>query len=106
MNDAAIGKASKAEKRTDWKSVRERSDADVHRALLGDPEIHPTNEAFWKDAKLVMPCRKESITIRLDGDLLAWLRRERGYQTRINAVLRAYMQANLRKNRPKQHEES
>lgn len=29
----------------------------------------------------------------LDADLLRWLRRERGYQTRINAILRAYMQA-------------
>lgn len=30
---------------------------------------------------------------RLDADLLRWFRRERGYQTRINAILRAYMQA-------------
>jgi uncharacterized protein (DUF4415 family) len=33
------------------------------------------------------------LTIRLDADLLRWFRRERGYQTRINAILRAYMQA-------------
>jgi BrnA antitoxin of type II toxin-antitoxin system len=32
-------------------------------------------------------------TERLDSDLLAWLRRENGYQTRINAVLRTYMEA-------------
>ena len=32
--------------------------------------------------------------MRLDKDLLAWFRRERGYQTRINAILRAYMNAN------------
>jgi hypothetical protein len=31
--------------------------------------------------------------MRLDADLLAWFRRERGYQTRINAILRAYMKA-------------
>jgi len=31
--------------------------------------------------------------MRLDADLLRWFRRERGYQTRINAILRAYMQA-------------
>jgi len=31
--------------------------------------------------------------MRLDADLLHWFRRERGYQTRINAILRAYMQA-------------
>jgi BrnA antitoxin of type II toxin-antitoxin system len=33
------------------------------------------------------------VTMRLDADLLEWLRRERGYQTRINAILRAYMNA-------------
>jgi uncharacterized protein (DUF4415 family) len=34
---------------------------------------------------------KERITVRLDADMLAWFRREgRGYQTRINAVLRSY----------------
>jgi uncharacterized protein (DUF4415 family) len=31
--------------------------------------------------------------MRLDEDLLAWFRRQRGYQTRINAILRAYMNA-------------
>ena len=33
------------------------------------------------------------MTIRLDADLLRWFRRERGYQTHINATLRTYMQA-------------
>jgi uncharacterized protein (DUF4415 family) len=41
----------------------------------------------------VLPTPKEAVTIRLDADLLRWFRRERGYQTRINAILRAYMQA-------------
>jgi BrnA antitoxin of type II toxin-antitoxin system len=40
-----------------------------------------------------MPRRKETVTIRLDADLLEWFRSERGYQTRINAILRAYMNA-------------
>jgi len=31
--------------------------------------------------------------MRLDSDLLKWFRRQRGYQTRINAILRAYMTA-------------
>jgi len=41
----------------------------------------------------VWSCRKETVTIRLDADLLEWFRSERGYQTRINAILRAYMKA-------------
>jgi uncharacterized protein (DUF4415 family) len=99
MNDVAIGKASEPTRRTDWKRVRGTSDAEVHRALVADPDIRPTDEAFWKDATVVMPRRKEPVTMRLDADLLAWFRRERGYQTRINAVLRTYMQAEQRRER-------
>jgi uncharacterized protein (DUF4415 family) len=41
----------------------------------------------------VLPHPKQAITIRLDADLLDWFRRHKGYQTRINAILRAYMNA-------------
>jgi uncharacterized protein (DUF4415 family) len=40
-----------------------------------------------------MPAPKEIVTIRLDADLLRWFRHHPGYQTRINAILRAYMNA-------------
>lgn len=66
---------------------------DIQQALASDPDIHPTDENFWKNAKVVMPSPKETVTMRLDADLLAWLRRERGYQTKVNAILRAYMAA-------------
>ena len=56
-----------------------------------------TDEAFWKDARVVLPRRKETVTMRLDTDLLEWFRGERGYQTRINAILRAYMNAHAGK---------
>jgi uncharacterized protein (DUF4415 family) len=55
--------------------------------------VHPTDEEFWKDATVVWPTRKTIVTMRLDTDLLAWFRQQRGYQTRINAILRAYMKA-------------
>ena len=58
-----------------------------------DPDAIPTEPGFWKDARVVLPEPKAPITIRIDADLLRWLRREKGYQTRINAILRAYMQA-------------
>ena len=41
-----------------------------------------------------MPQPKETMTIRLDADVLEWFRKQgKGYQTRINAVLRSYMRA-------------
>jgi uncharacterized protein (DUF4415 family) len=66
---------------------------EIRRGILDDPNAHPTNDAFWKNAKVVMPVPKEIVTIRLDADLLRWFRQHPGYQTRINAILRAYMQA-------------
>ncbi len=50
---------------------------------------------FWKDAKVVYPeSPKEQVTVRLDADILEWFKAHgRGYQTRINAVLRSYYEA-------------
>ncbi len=59
---------------------------------MGHP-AHPTDAPFWKNAKVVMPSPKTIVTMRLDTDLLRWFRQQRGYQTRINAILRAYMEA-------------
>ena len=53
----------------------------------------PTDAAFWKKARVVIPKTKQTITIGLDADLLDWLRKQKGYQTLINAVLRTYMEA-------------
>lgn len=69
------------------------TDEEAHAAIVNDPDIHLTDESFWKEARVVMPKRKETVTMRLDADLLAWFRSERGHQTRINAILRAYMKA-------------
>ena len=55
-------------------------------------ELADLPEDFWDEAELVMPVAKRPISLRLDEDVLAWFRRlGPRYQTRINAVLRAYM---------------
>ena len=78
---------------TDWAKLRHRTAASIRKAIAADPDIHATDAEFWKSAKVVMPTPKEIVTMRLDADLLRWFRQQRGYQTRINAILRAYMQA-------------
>ena len=97
MKDAPIGKPSKAKtktgKGTDWNRLRRRSAADIRAGIEADPDAHPTDDAFWKGAKVVLPRRKTVVTMRLDADLLDWFRQEQGYQTRINAILRTYMKA-------------
>ena len=97
MKEKPIGRAS-AKPATDWKRVRSITDREIRRAIAVDPEARPTDAEFWKHARVVVPARKQTITIRLDADLLEWFRRKKRYQTRINAVLRSYMQAHQRRS--------
>ena len=69
------------------------TDEEVHAAIINDHDAKPTNEAFRKEAHVVMPRRKETVTMQLDADLLEWFRSHHGYQTRINSILRAYVEA-------------
>ena len=57
-------------------------------------DIPELDESFWENARLVMPHQKKQITIRFDRDILDWFKaRGKGYQSRMNAVLRAYVEA-------------
>jgi len=71
-----------------------RSDSEID---LSD--IPPLTEAFWKNAvrgKYYKPVKK-STTVRIDSDVLAWLRAQgKGYQSRINAILRRKMLESLK----------
>ena len=94
MKDATTGKTSKRRKTgTDWEALNRLSAADIRAGIDSDPDARATDENFWKDARVVLPKPKRLVTLRLDADLLEWLKRESGYQTRINAILRAYMDA-------------
>ena len=67
--------------------------------LSDNPEVTP--EMFAKAIVrrgLVTPAAKEQVTLRVDSDVLKWFRSTgKGYQTQINALLRAYMEARRRK---------
>jgi uncharacterized protein (DUF4415 family) len=63
-------------------------------------DIPPLDESFWKNAvrnPFYRPV-KQQLTVRLDADVVAWLRRQgKGYQTRLNKVLRAAMLEDVKK---------
>ena len=100
MSDDTSGTISKTKPKTDWRRLRSMTDDEIHAAIIDDPDAQPTDEAFWRDARVVMPRQKKTVTMRLDADLLEWFRREPGYQTRINAILRAYMSAHASDRSP------
>ncbi|MCF6292976.1 MAG: BrnA antitoxin family protein [Robiginitomaculum sp.] len=72
------------------KKFKARKDEDIDFSDI--PEL---DDRFWKNARVVMPNSKEKVSIRLDKDVLEWFRSQqaRGYQSRINAVLKAFVEA-------------
>ncbi|MEM1096555.1 MAG: BrnA antitoxin family protein [Bacteroidota bacterium] len=68
-------------------------------AALPDSEIDYSDipelgEALWANAKVVVPTETTRITIRVDRDVIDYFRGGGpGYQTRINAVLRSFVDA-------------
>lgn len=57
-------------------------------------DIPELDDEFFARAKLSQPSAKQQVTIRFDADVLAWFKAQgKGYQSRMNAVLRAYMQS-------------
>ncbi len=75
--------------KSDWKAAAKKSLPDG-----SDPD-DAMEEIDWATAELPMPRRKAHMTLRLDADMLGWFRAQgKGYQTRINAILRKYFEQN------------
>ncbi|MDF0665692.1 MAG: BrnA antitoxin family protein [Nitrospira sp.] len=56
-------------------------------------EIPPLDPSFFKKATQAWPPAKQQVTVRLDVDVLNWLKLHgKGYQTRLNRILRAAME--------------
>lgn len=60
-----------------------------------DAPVREIDEEFWRHARVVMPGPgKMSVHLRVDSDVLEWFREQgRGHLSRMNAVLRSYMEA-------------
>lgn len=86
-------KAISGKSGTDWERLRKLPDDQVDTSDV--PTITPAAFARAVVRKGLMPVRtKTQITLRIDEDVLDWFRRQgSGYQTRINALLRAYVDA-------------
>ncbi|MGA2708911.1 MAG: BrnA antitoxin family protein [Steroidobacteraceae bacterium] len=80
--------------KTDLAALAARPDSEIDFS-----DIPPLTEELWKNAvrgKYYKPI-KTSTTVRIDSDVLAWLRAQgKGYQSRINAILRRKMLESLK----------
>ncbi len=86
----------RGESRTDWARLDATTQAELEASIAADPDdVHEAPQ--WDQAVLGLPPRKEHINIRVDADVLEWFRQTgRGYQTRMNNVLRAFVESRRR----------
>ena len=89
-------KATSKKSQTDWKSLKAMKERDID--LSDSPELAPELFARAIVRRGLRPVvRKAQLTLRLDQDVLEWFRNQgRGYQTKMNSLLRAYMEAHKR----------
>ena len=84
------------EDKSDWDRVSALTDADIDQAITDDQDAAPVlDDAFWRNAEILDPRHEKStITMRVDDDVLDFFKSGgAGYQSRMNAVLRAYVYA-------------
>ena len=80
---------NKRSTKSDLARLDRTKDADIDYS-----DIPPLGEEFFKKATAPWPPTKQQLTIRVDADVLGWLRAGgKGYQTRINRILRAAMES-------------
>lgn len=65
------GSKARAKGKTDFKRLREMRDADVDFS-----DIPKLDQSFWKNAKLTLPVPKDRLTIRVDHDVVEWLKNQ------------------------------
>jgi uncharacterized protein (DUF4415 family) len=83
-----------AESQTDWARLAAMTDEEVERLAAEDMAELGIDADWMEHARVMFPRPKKRVTVRLDPDVLDWLRAQgRGYQTRINTILRAYYEA-------------
>ena len=96
ITHVSVEDSRKLKGKTDFAQLDALGDDGIARAVATDPEAAPL-DTDWTKARLVLPPGTELVTLRLDRDVLDWFRKAgKGYQTRINAVLRAYKDAHSR----------
>ena len=98
-NIRIVSRDSPSRGKTDWAAVDALTDEQIEEAIRNDPDAVPL-DFDWSNAVLVIPPKKKAISIRVDEDVLDYFKHEgAGYQRRMNAVLRSYMQQKKSKKR-------
>jgi uncharacterized protein (DUF4415 family) len=88
---------ARGEDRSDWARVCAKTEEELERDIASDPDWKDVPRDWYNNAEAVTPTTKKLLSLRLDADVVDWFKqRGPGYQTRINAVLRTFMQQKKR----------
>jgi uncharacterized protein (DUF4415 family) len=78
---------------TDFARLDAMTEQEVESAAQSDPDALPMSDSEWAHGEIIRPT-KIPIAMKLDNDVLDWFKGNgKGYQTRINTVLRKCMEA-------------
>lgn len=88
------------ESKSDWARVDAMTDAEIEAQMRDDPDWKDFIDFDWSNATIVYPVPKNALSIRLDQDVVDFFKATgKGYQTRINAVLRHFMEETRKKDK-------
>ncbi|MGH2532668.1 MAG: BrnA antitoxin family protein [Thermomicrobiales bacterium] len=83
----------RGESQTDWARLDAMTEEELEASIDHDEE----GEVDWSTIQVGIPGPKQQLTVRFDQDVIDWFKAQgRGYQTRMNAVLRSYVEARKR----------
>ena len=98
VNTYTLSQLRRMKGKTDWDRVSKLTDAEIDKSIADDPDWAEFEGIDWSDAVLVIPPKKKAISIRVDEDVLDYFKNEgSGYQRRMNAVLRSYVEQRKKK---------
>ena len=84
------------EGKTDWKRIAHLTEEEIEAAAREDHDNPSWTEDMLNNAHLRMPQKKISVHMYLDQDVIDWFKSDgKGYQTRINAVLKSYVHEHI-----------
>ncbi len=96
-SEALAAMRARGESQTDWKRAAAIKQEELQASIAADPD-QAAMVVDWSTATIEVPQPKAVLNMRVDPDMLAFFKRTgKGYQTRINAVLRAFVDAQQRR---------
>jgi len=88
-----VEQISRMESQSDWAAAEAMTFEQIEAAIADDPD-EAGMEIDWERVDLRLPTPKVTLNMRVDRDVLEFFKNTgRGYQTKINAILRAYKDA-------------